>query len=100
MKRAAPAVSRTARALLTEPERAMTQLVAALGAHGSRDSPRHRSGILAVDEDPLPDLEVREQPQPVAVLRRARAMLVREPAHRARPKEPAPLDALARDQVV
>src|SRR2546428_10528427 len=45
------------------------------GARRTRDL----RGIFSVQKGPLPDLQVDEQPQAVAVLRRARSMLLRQP---------------------
>src|SRR2546422_6973859 len=45
--------------------------------------------ILAVEEDPLPDFEVGEEPETIAVPLGARAMLLRQPAKGRRPEEAA-----------
>src|SRR2546426_2217777 len=53
---------------------------------GKRDGGR----ILAVHEDSLPDLEIEEKPEPVAVLGRAGVMLRDEPLHDGRIEEASP----------
>src|SRR5437879_2832227 len=55
----------------------------------SRAQPDRGDG-LAVEEDPLPDFEVHQQPEPVAMLPDARAVLLREPPQDARLKESPP----------
>src|SRR2546422_11343162 len=60
---------------------------------GDRRPPvRKRDGgrILAVHEDSLPDLEIDEKPEPVAVIGRAGVMLRDEPLHEGRIEEAAP----------
>src|SRR5262245_57949 len=64
-----------------------------------RAAHRQRLRPLPVDEDPVPQLEVDEEPQPGAVVADPSAMLRDEAARRGRIDEPAVAGATSQDAV-
>src|ERR1044071_2337681 len=79
----------------------LTHRMCMRGSHASgRDSPQYVGGPFALAKDSMPDLEVDEEPQTIAVRRPAGAMLVDEPANRGPFEVAARQRALAEDEFV